>query len=132
LRYCQNKGFDGFEDVEATAKFCEVFNDIFDLLNAHSINAPEKKKPVTKESLHNLYQRKEEFKNYILNLRGYQRRKGKHGNYSFEMKRIVYHSRNTGFIGLIVDLEAYFLLSRELLEDPFDYVVPYRWCQDLL
>lgn len=130
LGIAQGEGL--LQDVDATMKFCKIFNDLFDILNNRSM-FPSKvppdarrelfKKPLNDENLASIQRRATEGIHYIAGLRE-------------PSGRLVIHSpTKTGFLGFIITLTNIFPLYNELKSiDGYEFttLLTYRLLQDYI
>lgn len=94
LRYCEAQKIEGFEGVEATAEFIEIFNDIFDILNSSSPKMFGSKAPLNGKNIEATRLKMKKYTTYICGLLD---NKGSH---------IYDCDRFTGFIGVLSCFEA--------------------------
>lgn len=69
IKYLKNKGVKEFQDCEATVKFIETVDWLFDILNSRSPYGKGFKKPLTRDRLVHLKLMIHEKINYLFNLR---------------------------------------------------------------
>jgi hypothetical protein len=142
LIFMKKLGVPEFQDVDATVKFCEIFDGVFDLLNSRSSNALENRRTISIDNYINALGRIEIYVKYIqaIEVEYIQLKTGKHVRC-----RIVNHpNRETGFVGLLLDLETLRGLIQEMVSEkqqnfPLSIpsimpneIVPYFYCQDHL
>jgi len=113
LKYLHNTDSD-YKNALATAEFCQYFNRAFDILNSQSkFSKAPYGKPLSLETIDKYEQFIEQFKAYVMGLTLKEATKKK-GSTIFKEINIVNHSRNTGFVGLILDLENCIQIYRTL------------------
>lgn len=94
-----------YNNALATAEFCQYFNRAFDILNSRTkFSKAPYGKPLSLETLEKYGQFTEQFKSYVMSLTLKEITKKQGCALSKEIN-IVNHSRNTGFVGWILDLE---------------------------
>jgi len=104
LKYLHNTDSE-YKNGIATAEFFEYFNRAFDILNSRSkFSKALYGKPLSLKTIEKYEQFTEKFKTYVMGLTLKEVTK-KQGSTIFKEINIVNHSRNTGFVGLILDLE---------------------------
>lgn len=94
-----------FSAAAATAKFCRIFNDIFDILNSRNLyNKSEMKRALTQDTLPIIKNKTENFIIYIKSLK-------------IQDIPVIKNIRKTGFIGLIIDLQNSIALADQLCHE---------------
>jgi hypothetical protein len=125
-----------------TVKFCETFDGIFDLLNTRSAKAPENRRSISEESYKMTLIKIDHYIDYIKSIEvEYVDKKGR----THRCPIVKHPSRETGFIGLLLDLESLRGLIYDIIIGPKSTisqpqkpvsipkeVTPYYHCQDLL
>jgi len=92
-----------YKNALATAEFCQYFNRVFDILNSpRKFSKVPYGKPLSLATIRKYEQFTEQFKAYVKGLTLKEVIK-KQGSTIFKLISMVNHSRNTGFIGLILD-----------------------------
>jgi hypothetical protein len=128
LKYLHNTNPE-YNNALATAEFCQYFNRAFDILNSRTKFS---KAPL--ETLEKYGQFTEQFKLYVMSLKLKEIPKKQGCALSKEIN-IVNHSRNTGFVGLILDLENCIQIYRTLDDTQLlnqSYMLTYKYLQDHL
>lgn len=119
LMFCKDN-VDDFKDCTATAKFVNIINDIFDILNSRSTLAPGYKKALCAANIHKVLEMFEISKDYIMNL------KLSNGNFV-----VLY--RKTDFIGFIIGLQRALNMFEDLSgKEKFRFMCLYKINQDFL
>ncbi|CAI6370914.1 unnamed protein product [Macrosiphum euphorbiae] len=94
LKFCKSLGCDDFKDIDATAEFCFLMNDAFDILNCRSKYSKNPYCLALDEKQFEKYENfSKNFYNYVLGLR------------LPNGKTVVECGRKTGFVGLIKALQ---------------------------
>lgn len=134
LKYLHNTDSD-YKNALATAEFCEYFNRAFDILNSRSkFSKAPYGKPLSLKTIEKYEQFTEQFKTYVMGLTLKEVTK-KLGSTIFKEINIVNHSRNTGFVGLILDLENCIQIYKTLDDKQLlnhGYMLTYKCSQDHL
>lgn len=111
---------DDFKDCTATAKFINIINDIFDILNSRSTLAPGYKKALCTAIIHKVLEMFEISLDYVMNL------KLSNGNFV-----VLY--RKTDFIGFIIGLQRALNMFEDLSgKEKFRFMCLYKINQDFL
>jgi len=110
------------QSPKATAQFCKIFNDAFDLLNVRSKFSKLKKHsvPLTDDNFNKLKDYADTLENYILQLKDNNN------------KSILLGNRKIGFLGFIVCLRNMFDLFKELKNVGLQYLLTFKINQDHL
>lgn len=109
-----------FAGASGTMTFCKMFNDIFDLLNSRNLyNKTETKRGITKDNIHILKDKINEFILYIKSIR-------------LKHSSILESVNKTGFIGLIIDLQNIIALAEQLFNENIEFLLTYKLSQDHL
>lgn len=121
LEYCRSKlKINEFEDSAGTINFINLMNDIFDVLNSHSIRPPGWKKAMCPENIGLVKALFDSATHYIASLR-------------FLSGEVVIKSRRrTGFIGLMINMKSALDLYEYLVNDTqiLKYIPVYKVSQD--
>lgn len=116
-------GFEDFQDVDATIFFIRIVDRAFDILNSRTPYGKGYKAPLTLKNLHEIRLFAVTAKNMLTTI-------------STENEQLIIESRSrTGFIGFIFCLESLIALGEDLLrsqDDPYSYVLSYKFSQDRL
>lgn len=95
-----------YEEADATAEFCGMLNEIFDLLNVRSRFC---KKPsqilIRKETIPAIEKLTDQFIKYLQRLKVTKLQTGTDGKDTVVYEEVVKSSRKTGFVGLIICLK---------------------------
>lgn len=120
FRFVNELQIPGFENSMATAEFCLVFNNIFDMLNCKNKFSRKNKYniPIEDSALQFLTDSAKEFENYIAQL------KDDTGTL------LLRSTRKTGFLGLIICLRNVFQLFEKLQEVGQNYLLSFKLSQD--
>jgi len=108
-----------FAAASGIAIFCEIFNDIFDLLNSKNLYAKtEMKKVITRDNILILKNKINEFISYIKSLK-------------MQNISVLQSNRKTGFIGFIIDLQNSIAVAEKLFnENIIKFLSTYKLSQD--
>ena len=119
---CEDAKIEYFQNVQATAKFCKIMNNVFDIFNTHSLysSAPYQKPPHI-ENYAGIFSYLNMAKQYISTLK-------------LNKKPVLNTPRKTGFLGILVDITSFQLLFRKYLLEKklLDYIISYKLSQDHL
>jgi len=110
-----------FADCEATVKFTLMINNIFDILNSRSVDAPKYKKAMCNE---NITEIKTFYNNFVDFVKGLKLSDG---------TPILQSQRKTGFLGLVIALKSAISLFEKYIDisDPSLTFIPlYKLGQD--
>jgi hypothetical protein len=125
-----------FQGSEGTCHFIRQLDSVFDILNSRHPYEKGKNGPlalrVSNFEQHKL--RLETFAKQILQMRYFERRNYK-GNVKYTEKLLCRGSRKRAVVGFVVSIKSILEVSKKLLtrvENPFSYVLTYRFSQDLL
>lgn len=128
LRYCHYFSVPGFtdENVLVTADFCQLMNDIFDIMNSRSVFGKGFHAPIRTTNFESiqtfLKEAQESLHALSVNIKG-----------SFH--KLVSSKRKVGFIGFDSNCEVIRKLHEVLLlssETPFTFILFYKFSQDAL
>ncbi|KAK3910037.1 DNA transposase [Frankliniella fusca] len=126
LKFCEKLQMSKFENVSATARFCSVFNDLFDVFNSCTCETYGLKQPMYLKNQHIWDRALEEGKNYILGLQLKE-----NGRQTF--KSVFDDARKIGFIGFLVGIESIRGLFHDLVRTgPMIYLLTNKLSQDHL
>lgn len=115
LKYVQ------FKDAEATSEFCNLFNNMFDILNTRNfLSKSQFRKPVTEQNLGTLENEIEFLINYIKSIK------------DDKNKSVLQSNRNTGFLGMIVSLSNIIPYYQSILRHNITFLLTYKLSQDHL
>lgn len=108
-----------FATASATATFCKMFNDMFDILNSRNLyNKTETKQAITKDNIPILKDKIAEFISYIKSLK-------------IKDVPVLQSIRKTGFIGFVIDLQNSIALAEQLInENTIQFLLTYKLSQD--
>lgn len=119
---CNNLKIKDFEHCGGTVNFINMMNDVFDILNSHSIRPPGWKKAMCPQNIGLIRALFESASDYINSLK------------LSSGELVIESRRKTGFIGLIVDMKSALTLYEHLVEGTgmLKYVSLYKISQDHL
>lgn len=123
LMFCKNiLKIEEFKNVDATAKFILLINNVFDILNSRNINNTSFKAPLSLINRDNIFAYLVEAKNYLLNLK------------TLDNVRLIDSGRKVGFIGLCCCIESTIILFQNLVETEktIEFLPMYKLSQDHL
>lgn len=122
LLFCRSIGLQDFADCEATAEFCLIINNIFDILNSTNIYAKvELNRPVSPSNIVEMTEYGARYIDYLKNL------KDENGTL------LILSDRKTGFLGFVVSLTSTLSLYSDLIEKQYiKYLLTYKHSQDHL
>jgi len=135
LRFLQNDLNDpNFANSDDTAEFCQMFDEIFDLLNVRSqFNKSPNRPPLTKDTLIFVKNKIDTCISYIENLYVFEtmgRRKNT-SNEKFMISVLESRSVKTGFFGFIISLTNLYYVANYLISNNFvNYFLSYKLSQD--
>lgn len=113
-----------FKDSDATANFCLLMNNIFDLLNSRNkFCKTESQKCISKDNFTEITNKIHNYIKYIVSLK------------NSDNIPILQTERKTGFLGLIVCLKSVIGICEEYIrpsEVKLDYLLTYKMSQDHL
>lgn len=114
---------DQFQDVDGTAEYAHIINDIFDVMNStKSDGATGFKRPITRETYADHFERFDEAINYIKTLRV----EGENGP-------ILSSTVNTAYLGFYNNMINFKKMFEEyVLTDEIDKLITHRFSQDNL
>lgn len=121
LHYCENElKLKKFEGCTATVNFIRIVNDVFDVLNSHSVRPPGWKKAVCPENIGLI---EALFEGAITYFRNLKLQSG---------QLVICSRRKTGFIGLIINMQSTIQLFKYLVEElkVLKYLPMYKVSQD--
>jgi hypothetical protein len=98
LKFLMKIGVLEFIDAHATIKFCEIMDEIFDILNTRSHNAEMNKAAINRETWKDLAEKIPFFIEFLSNIEVYKDKQ------SDQKINILKHQLKTGVLGLILDL----------------------------
>lgn len=112
---------DNFKGAEETATFCQLFNDVFDILNSRSKFAKYPyKRALCQETANIFFNRFSELRNYVLNL-------------YLKDKPILESNRKTGFLGFLVGMESFSnIYQKYVIKGNLKFLLGYKFSQDHL
>ncbi|KAL7306236.1 hypothetical protein TKK_0001673 [Trichogramma kaykai] len=112
---------EGFEGESATARFCRIIDDCFDMLNSRNkYNKCPSKLPITLNNLQEIDTTVQAYVLYIKNLK-------------VNGQEILSSNKRTGFLGLIISMQNAVQLARDLFKEGYlDYLLTYKLSQDHL
>ena len=112
-----------FAGSDATEKFCQTINDVFDLLNSRTrIAKVRSKQCINNNNFDDINEKVNQFKAYISSIRD-------------EETYILQSKRRIGFLGLIVTMENSLEIFRKwsaIQNSPLQYLLTYKLSQDHL
>lgn len=125
-----------FTNTDATVKFIENFNNVFDVMNSRKRNKFGYQKPVCPDNKNKIFSFLDKMKSYISELK-YQvktrRITKKRVTMKISKKNVVNTICKTGFIGFIICAESLKHLYNTLVEtNVLQYIATYRLSQDHL
>ena len=124
LKWAHENKIDGFTspDVLATARFEEILDKLFDILNSRSPNSPEFKRSLTEENFHSA---EEVFAQAEMMFAALEDGKG---------NKLIHSQRKTGPLGLLADIKSVRGLMEEIRSGSFNmfFLSTYKFSQDHL
>lgn len=109
-----------FIESDATAEFCLIMNDAFDMLNVKSkFSNIGFRQPINETNFEKLYEKAQAIIKYILTLK------------DTEGLQVITVKKKTGFIGLIINLTNIFLLFKQINKH-MSYLLSFKVSQDFL
>ena len=126
IEYCTNVlKLPQFKGSEATVKFINTTDDLFDILNCRNICAKGYKAPLCVNN-------KSSWLPFLYKASSYIKGKGLRN----EVGNLMYNTkRKTGFVGFFLAIESVKLLFQELIgktDPPMNYLLTYKFSQDNL
>lgn len=121
LEFCNSElKLKAFKNCEGTVSFIKLLNDVFDILNSHSIRPPGLKKAMCPQNIGLI---EVLFEGAIGYIRGLKLPSG---------QLVIESRRKTGFVGLIIDIKSALALYRHLVENTkiLKYLPLYKISQD--
>lgn len=114
-----------FNDVSETATFCQVINDAFDILNCRNFYSKNPfNKPLNETNREALKKRAREIEDYICDL--------EINDHKGNRISILKSDRNTGFLGMIINLRNLFDLYEDVSKLEMKFLLSYKLSQDHL
>lgn len=111
---------------KATAEFCKIFNDAFDILNCRNkLGKDDYSIPINNNNINKIKMFLNAFKLYVENLRFQPTQQCPEG------EQILKRQRKTGFIGFIICLTNLLALYEQIQTD-MNYLLSYKLSQDHL
>jgi hypothetical protein len=110
-----------FRESEATVLFIRIIDRLFDLLNSRNPHGKNFKKPLTLTDMSGWQATLQSTAKYLLSLK------------SLEGVPIVKHPRRTFVLGFVITIKFTLEMVKQMLiqpEDPFRYVLTYKYSQD--
>jgi len=125
LLFCEQLNL--INEVKATAEFCQIFNDAFDLLNCRNKYAKgEYNCPINYDNIEKIENFLETFKTYVEGLRYGPTNNDANG------EQLIKSKRQVGFIGLIICLTNLINTYKVVKEEKMTYLLSYKLSQDHL
>lgn len=122
LRYCEvDCDLEEFDGASATARYCEVFNDCFDILNSkNQFSKNPSKHAIHKNNVKDLKVKVDAYVKYIKNLK-------------IDGKNILETNKRTAFLGFIISMKNAVKLAEDLFEEgQLLFLLTYKLSQDHL
>lgn len=113
---------DEFQGASATAKFCKLINDSFDILNSKTkFSKCPTKVAITRENIEELKVKVDSNVRYIENLK-------------IDGQSILKCTKRTGFLGLIIGMKNMISLAEDLFQEDscMEFLLTYKLSQDHL
>jgi hypothetical protein len=112
----------GFEDCEATANFCLIFNNLFDILNSkNKYSKGEFSQAINDSNYEFLHEKIQTYVNYVKNLK------------TNTGTLLIESNRKTGFLGFIINCNNLLNLYKDLKSHyKFEYILSFKLSQDHL
>lgn len=141
LELCSDKlNLPEFKNVAPTVKFLQIMNNLFDVLNASSLNNKGFKHPIEMKDKDFFFKFLAETESYILRLKV---RVPNVTRQTVKVRKIIMRSlvekfviqtkSKTGFLGLVVCIKSFRLLFHELVETKvLRFILCYKFSQDHL
>lgn len=123
LKYLKSTNIEGFEDCDATVKFIETIDWLFDFLNIRNPFGKSFKQPLTKNRLLHMNKVLPDKLNYLFNL---QTADGK--------KLLINIGRKTFICGLAIAVKSTLDIAKDIFNErpDFKYLLTYKFSQDHL
>lgn len=120
IKFLEEEGLEQFKNSDATVKFIQVIDRLFDLLNSRSPFGKGFKKPITPCCILHLRNMVEEYTEYLFSLR------------NVEGKSLCCTSRKTFIYGLILAAKSVFDVAEDLFAEnnSYKYILTYKFSQD--
>ena len=122
LKFCLKEGIPGFEGCEATIKFLQMFNGLFDILNSRNLKSTGWKSPMQEKNYEMCQMFLLEARSYILSLKE-----------SVNNLPLVAGRRKTGFVGFIMCIDSAISTYETLVmshEFHMNFLLTYKFSQD--
>lgn len=125
-----------FQGSEGTTEFIYLIDKVFDILNSRSPTQRWQKSAMSRRNFESVSAVLNEFAETVLGMTYTESRHYKKTNSVVKTtKQLCQGSRKRAALGLIVSSQSILAIAKDLLyrlEDPFLYVLTYRFSQDLL
>lgn len=125
-----------FQGSEGTTDFIYLIDKVFDILNSRSPRQRWQKSAISRRNFESVSAVLNEFAETVLGMTYTETRNYKKTNSVVKTtKQLCQGSRKRAALGLIVSSQSILTIAKDLLyrfEDPFLYVMTYRFSQDLL
>ena len=121
LQFCLDNKLVQFIGCEATIKFIEIFNNLFDILNSRSLFAKGYKRPMREENILAVKDFLKTAENYIKQIK------------LADGKLVVNSNRKTGFQGFLVCIHSLITMYDTLIgcsERQLNFLMSYKMSQD--
>ena len=110
-----------FKGAKATSEFCQIFNDVFDILNSKSKFGKGYSAPIDSESYEHLKEKFEYIEKYIHGL------KMKNGHL------VIEGPRKSAFLGILITLKSFLYIYQCYVQTRnIQYLLTYKFSQDHL
>uniref|UniRef100_A0ABD2WYE5 THAP-type domain-containing protein n=1 Tax=Trichogramma kaykai TaxID=54128 RepID=A0ABD2WYE5_9HYME len=112
---------DQFENASATARFCRIIDDCFDLLNSRNqFNKCPSKSSISTQNIKEMKMKVQIYTRYFENLQ-------------IDGRSILKTKKRTGFLGLIISMKNALQMAEEMFaEGHLDFLLTYKLSQDHL
>ncbi|KAL7296528.1 hypothetical protein TKK_0009962 [Trichogramma kaykai] len=108
------------EGARATARFCQVIDDSFDLLNSRNrSNKWPSKSAMSPENLEDLKIKVDSYTSHIENLK-------------IDGQSILKTKKHTGFLGLIISMKNALQMMTDMFAEGLEFLLTYKLSQDHL
>lgn len=123
MKFLHQVGVEGFEDYEGTSKYCENFNDMFDLLNSCHPLGKYSKTPIRTTNKDHILRRVDAGMKFLMNL------------FDEEGNNVLNGKCKTPFMGFYLDLMSVKYLAENLIwcdNPPLKFLLTQKFSQDHL
>ena len=110
-----------FKGAKATSEFCQIFNDVFDILNSKSKFGKDYCAPINNESYEHLKEKYEYIEKYI------------HGLRMNDGQLVVEGPRKSAFLGILITFKSFLYIYQCYVQtNNMQYLLTYKFSQDHL